>query len=120
MADSVIGKIAIYFVAVERDRTLASRASAVVGMRSVIWVGGKIPQERVSAPIPGGANDDPSNGRRDPERFVHGPCYRLLGEIQVLGRVFIMHLGQDGDVAAVQVKGGAIDILAGLGICQDR
>jgi len=80
--ERVVSQIASYLVAVESDRTLAHRASAVIGVRPIIRVGGKVPEKYVAAPVPCCSDQYPSDGFSNIEwSITTGTRHRLLRHV---------------------------------------
>ena len=94
MSHDVIGQIVCYLAAIDGDGAFADGAAAVGCMRTKGGICGEIPEQDISTPVAGCADDNPSDGLCDSKlivvRFVDD---HLLGEIKILARVSIMGMG---------------------------
>src|SRR5690606_10212076 len=115
----VVGDVAVDFLSVDGDGSEAAVASALVGMRIVVLIGGEVPFQHGAAPVAGGSDDEVFDM---PAKFfieLLRSAYPLLGEIDITVGMGFMHFGEGFDFSAIEVERGAVDVLLGFGIVQN-
>jgi len=120
VSHGVVGDESHDFVAVDGDGAAATAATPVVSVGSVVGIGGEIPEQNIFAPVAADADHHPGDGFAEIDGVSSGAIRDgLFGEIEVLVRKLVVNLGHCADVAAVEMKSGAVDVFCRRGVSED-